>query len=1011
MNKKIKNLFLAGALVLGFAGVAVSCTDYDDDINKLQQQIAQQESTISSLTSQVGTLQGAIDAGAVIKTVTAISGEPGGWKFTLSDGSTYEISNGAKGADGKNGTNGTNGKDGKWYTPNAETGCWDVHEMVNGEEKVTDTKQSYLPKGQTNVKYDAANNTLVITDGEKTETVKLDGTGEKSLVFIPQVYVDGVEGFQATSLEFKPLTGAALDSKEEKWTAAEEVVRFSPAVFVEYHVNASNVKLDETFNYEFIVKKNVPFVVTRGDASADFNVIPTFKSYKDGILTLAVEVVGKEASAEKISVVALKATKDSVSVVSDYATLFTGEIKDLRIADPVAVSTTCKNVADEHYRRGEIGISKADEEDKYIPKKEAWIEGYAETEDVHATCDTVVAYDGTLDLKTITAIHYKLNPDDTTCVEMSAEDAEKYGLKFEYEVVKNYRIGKPVTDQAEFVITPIADGIFTPKVFTLDGTVAAVGRTPIVRVKLIAEGKVVQVAYIKVYIAETATIHAKFDMVPKRDAKDDGENIFRFRCDGDTLITTVKDMNEILYTGVSMSKYNFHKVYDSLKVAPAEDNVGAVYDSIVPESEGTHVIVWTMTAEDLWAAATEGKNVQILARYYDSKKPDVNYVDIKLTATVDKFGKVLNLVSTGENPDYDLNYWYKDVRGNKYNKATRFNVNVPAVGDTDPTHAQFENDINTSFVTYGPSSANAGKIKVENVDSVAYYFCKEDVAAITKIGDLNVKFTVSGENLDSLYASIVDAAGTKVVGDSLVAWISNTDTTKGSKTIWNMFHYVKGNTVADTLLNTNGMYTYIAGNAYLCTANGDTDKVLAMNFDGANCFEADILQPVFVAENAAKDFKDGVDFGREGSYIKVEDLLDPYDWRNVDYNKHPEYNFNYKKDNKLQNEYYWDYYGPFEVVIDIANAECDLDGKWGPVKSNIILTQTEKGVTAVPDPVSGVTVNLPANKSGYLTYKNNSNNVQTFNLRVKAKVKYGFGYIDSKWIQIKVNGTEGQPTE
>lgn len=77
MNKKIKNLFLAGALVLGLAGVAVSCTDYDDDINAaneriealetgtiatLQSQVASLQSTVTSLQSAISTANSAIDA-------------------------------------------------------------------------------------------------------------------------------------------------------------------------------------------------------------------------------------------------------------------------------------------------------------------------------------------------------------------------------------------------------------------------------------------------------------------------------------------------------------------------------------------------------------------------------------------------------------------------------------------------------------------------------------------------------------------------------------------------------------------------------------------------------------------------------------------------------------------------------------------------------------------------------------------------------------------------------------
>ena len=1045
MNKKIKNLFLAGALVLGLAGVAVSCTDYDDDINKLQSDLGTTNSLVSQLKTTVDGLQAKIDAGAVISSVTKVTTGNGGWLFTLSNGDKYEVSNGAPGTDGTvgpqgpAGKNGKDGKDGKWYVPNDSTGLWDIYEMVDGVETVVgSTDYSYLPAVDPNeptIAYDAEKKAIVITDGEDKYEISLVSGGETSLVFIPQVYVDGVEGFESISYSYYPLyvKEKTLDTKNEIWApdAKKDTVpvQLSPAVDVQFHVNVSDAILDDTFEYEFIWKDK-KFLSTRGQASEDFAVIPTFKSFADGVLTLGVEVFGKEATEEYITTMALQATKGAQTVTSDYFTVFSGVIENLRIADPQALSQKIKGVDDEHYRRGTVGISKVDAEDAFLPDKEVWTEGEVEQDQAHAYCDTAVAYTGKLDLKTITLLHYtmgtgeeeeeldvpaaptKAETDDAEtelCYEMTPEEMEGYGLTFKYEIVKNYKIGKPVTDQAEFVT--LDDGVFTPKVFTLDGTPAAIGRTPIVRVTVLDGTNVVEVAYIKVYIKQTEDGPAPtFTLTPRRDAKDDGENIFRFKCNGDKLITTVKDMNEIVYTGMQMSAKVFHAAYDTLIIAPQKDTIGTVRDSIVDKSQGTHVIVWELTAEDLWK--NSGKDIEILARY-QKKTDETLYVDIKLTASVEEIGKTVALVSTGEEPDYDMNYWYSETRGGKYDMATRYNVNVPADGDKNPDNAQFQNDMNTSFVTYGPSSANAGKIKVENVDSVAYFFCKTDVEKIKKIGNLNVKFRVAGENLDSLYASIVDEKGTEVVADSLVAWIINAPTKKGETTIHNMFNYVKGGTVADTLLNTNNMYTFISGKAFLCLANEDIQiDSLPMTFDGADCFEADILQPVFVDDNPTKGFIDGVDYGKDGSYIKIEDLLNPYDWR-ADPEKMDKYWFNWTVNKKLVNENYWDYYGPFEVVIDIANAQCNLDGKWGEVKTNIVLTQTAPGATTVVDPgsPSGATVTLPANKSGYLTYKNNGNNVKSFQLRVQAKVKYGFGYIDSDWITIDVKGTEGQPTE
>ena len=118
MNKKIKNLFLVGALVLGFAGVAVSCTDYDGDIDNLTERVKKLENTVSDL-------QTAITNGAVITDVTPITN---GVKVTLSNKKSFEITNGKDGNDGKDDAPGkdgsvvTIGANGNWFIDGNDTG-------------------------------------------------------------------------------------------------------------------------------------------------------------------------------------------------------------------------------------------------------------------------------------------------------------------------------------------------------------------------------------------------------------------------------------------------------------------------------------------------------------------------------------------------------------------------------------------------------------------------------------------------------------------------------------------------------------------------------------------------------------------------------------------------------------------------------------------------------------------------------------------------------------------------
>ena len=1089
MNKKIKNLFLAGALVLGFAGVAVSCTDYDDDINNLQNQKAD-KTELSALQQTVSGLQTSINAGYVITGVSKLSGEPGGWRFTTSDGKNYDVTNGTNGEDGKPGAPGKDGKPGDYYTPNAETGTWFLHSVdAEGNPTVTDTKQSILPEGFIKVELDPETNKVIIKAGDKEFPIELNGSSA-SFVFIPQVQVDGVNGMEITSIEARKQVldlKAKADDKTEKWIdadllkddkgknawdvlakeIADNKIKFETeaaqedyennwmmdhgylitnnlGAVAQYHVN-SDIVFDENAEYSFTWKDNE--VVTRVKSSSDFAMNAEFVSCEDGILTVAVGYVGRPAGVDEVSnhmtLFALQVTKDGKTYTSDYATFINTTVANLRIADPKDVVKECKKSvpnSDEHYRRGEIGIANKDAEDLYRPDVAVWTPDQTTNDDAgmakaRATCDTVVAYDSSIDLADITAVHFygvgnacpkpsgciNCGPNDypagqvltaVACREMAPADMDKFGLHFEYEIVKNYKIGDPKTDQADFVT--LDGSVFTPRVFETSG-IAAVGRTPIVRVKLMLGDEIVKVAYIKIFIAETEDIRPTIDMVPRRDGKDDGENIFKFSCDGDSLLTTVHDMNVYLYNDLNRSKKEFHITYDSLGLAPQKDTIGTVEDVLVGDVEGTHVIKWKISAQDLWKISGKDE-ISIVARYYHGGKGAANadlYVDIKLTASVADAIKAVELSSA--KGDYLKNYWTENYA------ATKYNVNTPSQGETDPTKCVFGSDINASFVTYDRGTADEGKLKVPTVDSVYYFFCSKDIPKITSIGNLAVKFRV-GVKGDSLFASILDAKGTPVkvkdangneVTEDLVAYIDNKPTTVGVTdpyTVWNTFYWVKGAVVADSLLNTGEMYTFIGAKAFQCTEElGKDARELDVTFDGADHFRANVIRPLDVANKAADGFVDAVNFGTKGSYIKIEDLLDPVDWRQLKFSA---------------NEFFWDYYGPFEITVDVKNAEWNgtSDGSWAKVPRTIVLTQTAKNVTAIVDPIDGTSVTLktikdkkevdmttPEDINGYLTYKNNRTNVtDDFKIRVKAKISYGFGWLDTNWIEIDVAKTIGQ---
>ena len=1145
MNKKIKNLFLAGALVLGLSGVAVSCTDYDDDINKLQTDVTNVSGQVSTLQSTVNELQNKINAGFVITSVTPITGEPGGYTFTTSDGKSYEIKNGAKGADGKDGAQGPKGDKGDYYTPNAETGTWMLHTIgEDGKETVTDTEQSLLPEGFINVEFDADTNTLTITAGEEEFTIELNGSSA-SFVFVPQAVVDGRNAMEIKSFAshvYVPVDVDSLDSKGERWAPAVllsmekdkgkafskwvednkltfrsfeeynaavleyavetgDAVREAVPAIAQYHVNY-DVPLDETYEYS-IVSTDVP-VYTRVESSADFAMSAEFVSYENGILSVEVAYVGTPAGVGEddnhMTQFALQVSKGDKVYTSDYATFVVNNITAPKIADPRAVVEASKAAKlkaysfEEHYRRGVIGLRNEDwgqpvdyfdigyheyfASNSYVaPWTMSNTNDDAGMQAAHATCDTAVAYDETLDLRTITIPHYDANGefcfkpsdccDPTTgntnnqyekklsnevhkCLEMSDAQMAEFGLHFEYEVVQNYLTDVPETDQADFV--ELVDGhIFKPRVYETEGT-ASIGRTPIIRVKLMHGEDIVNVAYIKVFIAQASTIIPQIELVPRRDYRDDeSENIFHFNCDGDSLYTTVHDMNVELYNPIGMNKKSFHLLYDSLRAVAgmkdADGNdvlVGTIEDVVLNPVEGTHVIKWKLTPGELWAYA--GEEVSVIAEYYNSKSPDQAY-KILLRATVgDDVEKTIKLSSAKGN--------YINERWTSGFEATKYNVLAPAQGDTMSTHAEMVLNINSSFQTDKFGKVYVDKAKNIKIDSMIYYFCKPHVEEIAKIDGLNVKFFVEDPNdkdpkakeereglISVLKAAILDEAGTTAVTDTQVVAVIINDAQNQSEfdkkmnglkfddavRYNNVFVWAKKDiltfvqkfnskqtttTVADSLINagidipTGYMYTYIGAKAFLCTGKGEEPKELDVTFDGNDHFRANILRPVSVTTKSADGFIDAVNFGEPGSYIKIEDLLDPIDWR--DYKFVTELDSKGKPIAGKDNAFLWKYYGPFKVVVDTENIECDFGGVRGELDVNLVIRQTDPGVTKYKDPQSDVEITLPENESGYLTYKNNGVNVTAdFNLYVKAKVGYGFGWIDTDWITVPVAKTVG----
>ena len=128
MNKKFLSAILFGALMVTSTGTFVSCKDYDDDIDRLDQEISNVKDAIKALEDKVG-------SGKYVESCTPFTDGNGGYEIKFSDGETIKLYNGAKGEQGEPGKPGTPGTPGTSAAA-AKTSSSDMTESSSQGKKV-----------------------------------------------------------------------------------------------------------------------------------------------------------------------------------------------------------------------------------------------------------------------------------------------------------------------------------------------------------------------------------------------------------------------------------------------------------------------------------------------------------------------------------------------------------------------------------------------------------------------------------------------------------------------------------------------------------------------------------------------------------------------------------------------------------------------------------------------------------------------------------------------------------
>lgn len=1002
-----------GALVLGsvlLAGGMVSCSDYDDDIDSLNNRVTAVEQTVKEL-------QDKINAGAVITDVQTVEN---GVKVTLSDGSSFTLKNGKdgsagsvvtmgsdgywyidgqktenpwkgekgdKGDQGDPGTSGTTAPS-KYYVPNEDGYWYVVNVAADGTESAPEkTDSKWAPEGMMTAAWDTQNEVLLVSGVKDHEGVlRIDlGTKLKGLVFTPSLYLDGVEGtrYPYISGNYKEATGEASGEASTGATftipgkntyvdkaAAAYIIGANDTVV--YHMNPTSAQVKDA-DFRFLY--NNPEWIEKTQTRAN-GVTVNYNNYNEktaeGDLKVGYQITNPELlekqDAKKISVMALEVELgNDTTITSDYAAI----VPAVRTLKAIAFKEKTTEMSDGYdlYDTGKSAV-----------KKEASV---------------AVQYNGgSINLSDLLNIHYIQNDwvkasDDTKHEVMSYERAKQFGLHFEYEMLP-YTTGTNNTEEDKYGYVDKLTGVFTPYYVNENGEsvacpddktsttgISAVGREPVVIVKLVNEkSEVVLAGYIKIDIVKeisTKEITVKDFTKP-------------YVCDGFVCGITWDDMSGKIIEELGMTKDDFVKTYTLKGITEGKDYTYIKENGkfvLVPDnkfgvmkpgkdwnaSTTNDIIKWTANFNQMDAVYNEtGHTVTLYACFESNVDKDHNLVYIGLTTTVlDKpevtFGEKIK------------EYWYPSDQAEVAKRDT-VRMNVPR-----PTNDGIENrdvfkyakDLDDNFkgnvVVMTPTSAaqNASYDLAQLGTKYHYEFAKEQ----PKIG----QYQLSRHATDPTRL---------VMGDAIIAQIAPDGTLVYTH-----------DRIAEEILN---MYDH---NTPLCYANVEIvatydDCDLAL---GKDAFKVRFLRPVDILPN--EKTKGFIDAQANGSSICLGDLFTLQDWRDQMLIAGTSGNYRSAVENGCN---LYDYYWFDQIKIDIENAECNLTGSWEAVKD-----VTNKLQLYVDSYTPNTSVTLQMNdvkmlNTTKITYKNNEGNVHKFKLRIPVEIKYSWGTLKAT-IEVPVNST------
>lgn len=859
----------------------------------------------------------------------------------------------------------------------------------------------------------------------------------RSLVFVPNLYVDGIEAVEYSygsfrTTKFEKVKDVVVEHETpagRQYALYAEVetsgrVRVNPAVAVEYEMNPSSAVLTAD-NALKVLSRDVESVSTRAEAAAAYEA--EFVETKDGNLFVNLKsnktvAPMEESQSDSITVFALQATvrkgEKDTTITSDYARIYE---TPLYIE---AISYTSKDYGHEENACADN-----------LPTNHLYKS--AEGAIVN-TPELTVDYKKSLDIKKLLETHYYIS--SPTAVGFKGTDGvyEKdypnndYGLSYRFELVDycyyagTYSEGgifEENASESSFATIDPVTGVLTPGV---NGEVspATIDRQPLVRVTLVTEnGDIVAFGYIKVHILPKDYIKA--DPYELTTGADNCEIADLFLPDLSKVYAAVEVEKETEFEKV----YALHQadeqaiqyIFENNKFTQATDALATITEKL--DGKPTLEVLLT-PAQKSKIYKMSGHTATIWVRYVFVRNAEVNpiedefegiYVPITITVTKNAAGTVGVKLSA---------YWF----GDNNDKAV-LNVKVPNAEPGQPVPATWTTPINQVWEGNSPKFTVAGKPVTVKDGDYKYYFAPVQ----PRVGD--VQLTVASDRVydlwDGTYSQITDNSKISIAevtfsADYTKGIYTNTELKANGHVIARINQNTgvityENNEIAKELLNYSASVPKDAAELYanigvVLNNTADRCNLVAGLADAVNSYY--FLRPLNISAISGKVYVDGVDAYREDANLNVFDVFEFSDWRGEN-GKFVTPDF--------RNLWYFKYYGISKFFVDVDNVTTTLNnGELGKTKlsekTNMIFLKHCTGDIKNPTdvPATGLDITYTSattptwdlaqynglkNKFGFIRYVNNGANVdKSFMLRIPVKVTYTWGDIET-YVDVTVNKT------